>query len=174
MAAETTVPYGFDIETLLNESQPRSLLVIGPDAGAIVEAYVKQKNFLKQQCRVTHIEDPMTGLEQDLGRHDAGIIIGALEQMVKPAALQLLARLRDLLTRQFCVVVPIDGERPDQTSYWQLNELLGLGLMLLNQYEIDDGLVAIFKYDIATYKKTPDWLNPENWANPELWNKYRW
>lgn len=174
MSERSAAPWVFDIETLINESQPDSILAIGRDATVVVDAYIEQKSFLKKQCHVTRITDPMSVFEAELERHDTGIVVAALENMRKSAALHLLARLRDVLTRQFCTVVPVEGDWPDHVSKWELNEMLGLGMSLLNQYDMDRGVVAIFKYDIATYKKTPDWLNPDNWANPELWNKYRW
>ena len=80
-------------------------------------------------------------------------------------------RLRDLLTKQFCVVVPVGEDWSINTSSWENNELLGLGLSVVNQYEYEQGLMVLYKYDIATYKKTPEWLNADNWANPQFWDK---
>lgn len=29
--------------------------------------------------------------------------------------------------------------------------------------------VAVYRYDVATYKPVPDWLNAKYWAHPERW-----
>jgi len=167
-------PYIFDIETLLTASQPRSILAVGPAAVDPLQEYLKQREFLKEPCHVTEVRDPAQGLPAEIGRHDAGVIVGALEKIPKVAGLQLLARMRDLLTKQFCVVVSISEQSDAQEGNWQPNEFLGLGLSVVNQYDFEQGPFLVLKYDIATYKKTPDWLNANNWANPELWDKYRW
>ena len=168
----TSGPYTFDIETLLNASQPNSILAVGNDAAATLESYLQQRTFIKRDCRVTTI-DPLDTLT-DIERHDAGVVVGAMETLSKIEGLRLLSRLRDILTGQFCVVLPIAPEHGDDENAWRANELLALGLTLVNQYPTEQQPLMMFKYDIATYKKTPDWFNAESWANPELWDKYRW
>lgn len=169
-----TEPYSFDVETLLNECQPDTLLVVGEGANDAVDRYREQKEVLGRHCRVEHIErnTPVDSLEQ---RYDMGIVTETLEFMDKHDAIRLLSRLRDLYTARFCAAVRVGGDWKGLTSTWTRNELLGIGMMLVNSYQ-DDGerRVHLYKYDIATYKPTPGWLNPEDWANPELWNKYRW
>ncbi len=67
------------------------------------------------------------------------------------------------------------GELWEQTlSVWKTADLLGYGMKLVSRYDIDSKPVHLYKYDITTYKKKPEWLNPTNWANPELWDKFRW
>lgn len=169
-----TEPYSFDVETLLNECQPGSLLVIGDGANDAVERYLEQKRVLRRQCRVEQLDrdTPVDSLDR---RYDMGIVTETIEFMDKHAAVRLLSRLRDLYTARFCTAVRVGDDWTGLSSTWTRNELLGIGMMLVNSYE-DDGnrRVQLYKYDIATYKPTPRWLNPEDWANPELWNKYRW
>jgi hypothetical protein len=169
-----TKPYCFDIETLLNECQPQSLLLVGAGARPVAERYREQKRSLGRECHVDEIspDTPLESLEQ---RYDMGVITDTIEYMEKRDAYLLLSRLRDLHTARFCAVVRLGSDWPDLASTWTRNELLGIGMMLVNSYEPDSGRrLQLYKYDIATYKPTPRWLNPEDWANPELWNKYRW
>jgi len=167
-------PYCFDIETLLNECQPESVLVVGAGADEAVERYCEHKQQLGRECRIERVRPPhpLATVKQ---RYDMGVVADAVEFMDKRDAIRLLSRLRDLHTARFCAAVRIGADWPDLTSTWSRNELLGIGMMLVNSYEDDHGRRAhLYKYDIATYKPTPGWLNPDDWANPELWNKYRW
>lgn len=175
-AAETpmTRPYCFDIETLLNECQPGSVLVVGGGADTAVDNYREQKQQLGRECYVERLAPGavVDSLEQ---RYDMGVVTDTIEYIDKRNAVLLLSRLRDLYTARFCAAVRVGDDWPDVTSTWTRNELLGIGMMLVNSYEDDASRVLhLYKYDIATYKPTPGWLNPDDWANPELWNKYRW
>jgi len=161
--------YAFDIETLLSESQARSLLLVGKDTEELLRDYLAQKDFLHQNCALTVITDDFLERMQELGRFDVAVVAGALETLSREDGAQLIARLRDLHTPRFCVVLSPPGT--GEPAVWQSNDFFGLGLRLVNSYE--DG-TRLFKYDIATYKKTPDWFNADGWANPELWDKYRW
>lgn len=173
-----TEPYCFDIETLLNECQPASLLVAGPGADEAIDAYLEQKRLLGKDCRVDRLPE-MPGPEDLTGsvdrRYDMGIVTETIERLDKTEALRLLSRLRDLYTRRFCASVRIGPDWQGAKSTWTRNELLAVGMMLVNSYEDEAGRpLHLYKYDIATYKPTPRWLNPDHWANPELWDKYRW
>lgn len=167
-------PYCFDIETLLNECQPDSLLVIGDGADAAVDRYLEQKKLLNKECRVQRLQPPLES-SSAVDRWDMGIVSETLEYLDKPEAFRLLARLRDLYTARFCAAVRIGEGWPALHSRWSRNDFLAVGMHLVNSY--DDGAdrkLHLYKYDIATYKPAPRWLNPDNWANPELWDKYRW
>lgn len=169
-----TEPYCFDIETLLNECQPRSVLVIGGGADQAVDSYREQKRLLGRECRIERV-DRSTALESLEQRYDMGIVTETIEYMDKRDGVLLLSRLRDLFTARFCASVRVGDNWPDVASAWTRNELLGIGMMLVNSYDVEGKRrLHLYKYDIATYKPTPGWLNPDDWANPELWNKYRW
>lgn len=167
-------PYSFDIETLLNECQPGSLLVIGTGTETAVDNYLEQKQVLGRDCRVRRLQAPV---DSDLSteRWDMGIVSETLEHLDKREAFRLLSRLRDLHTARFCAAVRVGDGWPDLKSRWSRSDLLAIGMSLVNSYGDDaDRKLQLYKYDIATYKATPRWLSPDNWANPELWNKYRW
>lgn len=167
--------YIFDIQTLLSESQPRSILVVGRDGEALIADYVQQKAFLKQPCRVQVVasNDLLKQLDS-IGRFDTGVVFNVIQFLEKNIAGQLIAKLRDVHTPQFCLLVPIGSGWTGHRSTWEPNDLLGFGMSRVNRYRQNDKTIDLYKYDIATYKKTPEWLNPSNWANPQLWDKYRW
>lgn len=166
---------GFDIETLINECQPESILTIGEKAKTYIADYIEQRKALNQQCAVTPIsgKDALTH-PQGTQRYDVGIVVDTLEYMDKEQSGQLIARLRDLHTDRFVMVIRIGDQWEHIKSTWQTVDLLSFGMKLVNHYNIDNKPVHIYKYDISTYKKTPEWLNASNWANPQLWDKFRW
>ena len=166
---------GFDIETLINECQPASILVIGERAQGYIENYISQKKIIKQECSVTSIsvDTALAQLKQHQ-RYDVGIVADAVEYLDKDQSGQLIASLRDLHTTRFVMVVRMGDKWDRLKSVWQTVDLLGYGMKLVNRYSFDDKPIHVYKYDISTYKKTPEWLNSKNWANPQLWDKFRW
>jgi len=172
--ATVTQRYSFDIETLLNECRPESVLLVGEGADAAVDNYLEQLQLLGKTCRVERVAAGSTDVPA-AQRCDMGIVADALERLDKRQGIRLLSRIRDLHTRRFCAAVRIGDEWQSLQSNWSRNDLLALGMMLVNTYMDEAGRrIHLYKYDIATYKPTPRWLNPKDWANPELWNKYRW
>lgn len=167
-------PYCFDVETLLSQCRPGSMLLFGSGADDAVNNYLEQMQLLGRTCRVDRVADASAELLPGI-RYDMGIVTNTVEHLDKNTAIQLLSRLRDLHTRRFCAAVPVGEGWSSLQSTWSRNEFLALGMMLVNSYSDDiDRRIHLYKYDIATYKPTPNWLNPDDWANPELWNKYRW
>lgn len=86
--------------------------------------------------------------------------------MDRVLARQLIAALRDLLSRQMLVFVP--------QNLLEDTALLGLALNRQARFEAEGMEWQAWSYDIRTYKAVPDWLNPRFWANPENWDKFRW
>lgn len=165
----------FDIETLVNECQPETILQVGDETEAFTENYTAQKKLLNQTCSVTVIsaDSALAQLRQPQ-RFDVGVVANTLEFLDKDTAGQLIARLRDLHTDRFVVVVRMGAEWQQINSVWQTSDLLGFGMKLVGRYEVESKPVHLYKYDITTYKKTPEWLNASNWANPNMWGKFRW
>lgn len=165
----------FDIDTMINEARPGSILGIGEGAGDYARNYLAQRQILKQPCTVTTFSaDTALARLTPSHRYDLGIVANTLEYLDKDLSGQLIARLRDLHTSRFVVVVRVGHDWDDLATVWNNNEMLGLGMKLLSRYEDEGRQVHVYKYDILSYKKTPEWLNPHDWANPELWDKYRW
>ena len=79
----------------------------------------------------------------------------------------VIARLRDLLVREFCVLHP--GDETEQTQH-----MGALGLHCMRMTQFADQPWGLNHFDLKQYKKTPDWLNSRYWANPELWGRFRW
>ncbi|SFD68889.1 hypothetical protein SAMN05660831_02119 [Thiohalospira halophila DSM 15071] len=97
-------------------------------------------------------------------RFDLALLLHAVEPLESTAGEQLIGRVRDLLAPRLILAVAA-GTR-------SANALRGLGLV--HAGDSDDGAVALWTWDIATYKLTPDWLNSRFWANPELFDVYWW
>ena len=165
----------FDIDTLVNECRPESILIVGEDTLGCTQNFVRQCELVGKKCALTQIS-AAAALEQlnIQSRFDMGIVINAIENLEKETGEQLIARLRDVSTARFLVALPIGDQWEDTTSTWYSNELLGFGMKLVNRYDHDGKPVHIYKYDITSYKNSPKWLNSRDWANPHLWNKYRW
>jgi hypothetical protein len=107
-------------------------------------------------------------------RYDICIVATTLERMDKASAGQLIARLRDLLTQRLFIVVPTGDGWPDLESNWEMADLIGFGMHLVADYELEGRHMQMYKFDLADYKPTPDWLNARHWAHPERWDKERW
>ncbi len=163
----------FDIETLISVAQPHSILMLGHDFGDIARDYVSQQAVLGVQVEVAQVsaQDWQTVLQQPK-LFDLAIVSQVIEHESKALGRQLLAALRDQLSRQYCVYLALNDEQA--VSQWQLSDMLSMALVRVNEYPQESSHHALFKYSIASYKRTPDWLNPDNWANPELWGKYWW
>lgn len=81
----------------------------------------------------------------------------------------VLARLRDFSARRVLVCL-----REPESGFWRRRTLMQQGFTVLADTIDGTRPVTLYRFDIADYKHTPDWLNPDNWANPELWDRYRW
>jgi hypothetical protein len=84
------------------------------------------------------------------------ILLGTLRDRVAPRILSALA-------------TPPDGAPPA----WR-EQMRALGFTDLGVHVHMGAAVLVSRFDIATYKSTPDWLSARNWANPEMWGRHRW
>lgn len=157
--------YKADLEQVLRQLQPQSVLCLGAPCTEAVHNYVA--------AAPDRLSRHYTVPPGDLGHFDLVIVEGLLERLDKSQGEQLLARLRDLHGGRFLLTVRI-GPRPQQASPWDGNELLALGLILVNRYSDTDGERQLYRFDLADYKTTPDWLNARYWAHPERWDKEFW
>ena len=163
----------FDIETLINVAQAEHILVLGDDGVDFLDAYVEQKSVLNHQCDVTHISsNNIQQLWQQEQRYDAAIAVNLFEHIDKAKGMQVLSRLRDVLSSQYCICLPLSTA--PSTNEWHLTDLFSFALSKVATYKRDNVEYGLFKYNINDYKKTPDWLNSDNWANPKMWEKYWW
>lgn len=161
--------YRADIATALKEALPRTLLAIGPQADEVFADYVRANPC----SALTHLAAG-DWLDQvsAAGRVDFVFIAGVLEYLPKQSATTLLARLRDVHAKQLYALAPIGKAWLKHTSFWEYNDLLGLGMERVDVYAKNGLPLALLKFDLRTYKTTPEWLNSKYWARPELWDKY--
>ena len=163
----------FDIVTLVNVAQPERILLLSNHHSDFLNDYVEQKQLLQQHCTVQQLTiDQAAQLSELNERFDLAIAIDWFEHLHKTTGEQHLARLRDVLCPQYCVCLPLTKDLAK--NQWQLTDLFSFALSKVADYNIDDKQLALFKYNIDSYKKTPDWLNADNWANPQMWGKYWW
>lgn len=78
--------------------------------------------------------------------------------------IQILVKLRDLMAKRIVVLSSLKEEKL----------LRALGFTQLMDKNTQDYNVALWQFNILTYKHIPDWLNAKFWANPENWDKFRW
>ena len=147
---------------LLARVRPTSLLSIGMHERDFYAGYLDSA-----RCEFVHLpaHDALARLAA-LPRFNFALVCD-LESLPKTEAGPLLARLRDLHTDRFVVVT-----RHTAANHWTTEELLAYGLYRVAEYA--NARLALYEFDIAHYKQTPDWLSDKYWANPDLFNKYRW
>ena len=164
----------FDIETLINVAQPTRILLIGDCDPAFLSAYQEQKTLLQQPCTLKTIA--CQGIEQlwsEEEAYDTAIVVNLFEHLDKNKGMQVLSRLRDVLSPQYCIALPVTKSM--NTPEWHLTDLFSFALSKVSGYSHENQPeIGLFKYNINDYKKTPDWLNADNWANPQMWGKYWW
>ena len=158
----------------LETYRPASLLAIGPRAAERLVPYCDAH----RDCPLTHLDaegalggEALLDALSSRGRFDFALIEGVLERLDPEHGGHLIARLRDLNAKRFSVIV---GAAPAAERRWQTSDLIAMGLDHWSSDTIEGSRVDVFGYDVATYKVTPDWLNPRHWAHPEHWGKFRW
>lgn len=169
----------FDIETLINVAQPKSILLLGECDPAFLDNYKEQKELLNQDCNITHISLQQLDLFWQLNeRFDVGLVVNLFEHIDKLSGQRILSRLRDVMCQQYCLALPLidqtSAAREHPSNSWALTDLFSFALSKVASYQSDSIEHGLFKYNINDYKKTPDWLNADNWANPQMWGKYWW
>ena len=163
----------FDIETLVNVAQADSILLLGNIEADFLNNYIEQKAILSQEVSVTHIRaEDISQLRLLKQRFDVAIAVDLFEHIDKVKGQQTLSRLRDVLSPQYCICLPVS--KSVSNTQWHLSDLFSFALSKVSNYTVDTNDYGLFKYNIKDYKKTPDWLNANNWANPNMWGKYWW
>lgn len=163
----------FDIETLINVAQAEQILLLGNCGPDFLNSYAEQKSLLSHDCNIVQISsDDIQELWQQQQRYDVAIIVDLFEHIDKAKGMQVLSRLRDVLSPQYCICLPLSQH--SSSTEWHLTDLFSFALSKVASYQQGDIEYGLFKYNISDYKKTPDWLNSDNWSNPQMWGKYRW
>jgi len=150
----------------LGEWTPRSVLAIG--AAHEIIARIADVD----STRVDHvtISDSLAPIAY-FKHYELAIVSQTLENVDRTLGAALIARLRDVLANRMFLLIETPA---NPACNWTAAELLALGLQSLGKYHDGSDTVALYAYDVTTYKDTPDWLNASGWANPERWEKKRW
>ena len=149
------------VHALLAETQAQRVLVNDTEAQALVASSPQAAGL---DLALVSTPDIVAGRWP----HRADLAIAILHAQDQPHASALIAALRDLYAKRVLLFLP------SAAFQWKSENLIGLGLSLLANYEIEGQAYQAWSFDIRTYKSVPDWLNPKFWANPENWNKFRW
>lgn len=165
MTDQTGLP---PVEELLAQAGPRRLLAVGPAASQVAGLHGERHGG----CQVTLLDSADAGQLLSAGETvDLALLEGGPRGPDRTTAALLLARLRDVLARVTLLMLPED---PAPEAPWRRADLRSLGYVPAGRHQWRDTRFQVYRFDIATYKTTPDWLSPEGWAHPELWDKYRW
>lgn len=157
-------PYISEIERVVRQLQPRSLLAVGADAATILEPFSHQVD-----CRYLGLSAPDVAALTNHDRFDVALVSTRAEATSTAPLLHLLAALRDRYAQHLFVAVKI-SPRMSLTP----TNFLALGMRHVGDYPAEAATHALYAYNIADYKSTPDWLNSQHWAHPELFDKFRW
>ncbi len=88
------------------------------------------------------------------------LVKDALHACDAAQARTLLARTRDFISPRIIVIAD---------AHCALSRLDFLALGYESMAEDKAEQVALYQFDLATYKQVPDWLNARFWAHPERW-----
>ncbi len=142
-----------DLNLLLAELQPQSLLLVG-DCPALQG----------QPEHSEHLPCPVSlAALQGVGRFELVIANRVLANLDKATAEQVLGRLRNLHARHLLLLHPKESD-------WQAQDFIAFAMTRLRDYAD----CTLYEYNLHSYKAVPDWLNSQFWANPNQWDKYRW
>ena len=154
-----------DLNLLLETLHPASVVLIDPNPHGLPPSCLA----IGSACRLTHIQNDILSHLKTLERFDLGVVANTLEYLNRKTAGMVLARLRDINTRRFVVLVPIGNAWEGHRSHWETADLLGYGMTLMARYRVDNKPLHLYHYALESYKTTPDWLNSKHWAHPEHW-----
>jgi len=165
------------IDAYLDARKPRSLLTLGHGAAPHCAAYLVDH----PDCRHTDFPMPASadqgGLLERLSRApraDIAVLAGALEYLSRDTGDAVIATLRDVHGARLFILLP-EKSAPHHLSHRAPTDLLGLGLRIeARTFEPGGTALLLYGFDIADYKRTPEWLGARHWANPEQWDKQRW
>ena len=88
------------------------------------------------------------------------LVKDAMNDLDAAQARTLLARVRNFVSPRIIVIADV------HCALTRL-DFLALGYETLVAEEVEP--IALYQFDLATYKQVPDWLNARYWANPERW-----
>lgn len=151
-----------ELAQIIAETAPCSILALGPQAAQVFTNYIAGHSTA---C-LTHIAAGDWLAPVANRRFDFVFLSQVLEQLRKPQACHLLARLRES-SQCLYAKVPMGKAWLNHASFWEQNDLRGLGLDLVNLTAASGRPVGLFCYDVRTRKPETEWLNSKYWAQPD-------
>jgi hypothetical protein len=152
----------------LQTAAPRTLLAVGPVAAESLASYAAAH----RDCVVTRLS-LVDGQAQTarLDRFEFAFVGGVVEHLPKPQAIQLLGRLRDFHAPLLYVLAPMGPAWQGHVSAWEQNDFIALGMERVVACGEGSRPLHLYRFDLRSYKATPEWFNSRYWAHPELWDK---
>lgn len=175
------------LEARLSAATPASVLTLGVFAGNLVRgALASSRTDARDRTgpQATKIDsfdwpvpycaqagrDLIRAISENDLRYELAVVSLELPPLGAEAPIDpVLAHLRDVRASLVWVALARSGQQPPTPHL----DLTALGFTP-EPSSGETGPVALFVHDVATYKRTPSWLNARGWAHPELWNRYRW
>lgn len=159
-----------DLQELIASVKPENILLGG---GANEYSDLVLEAAGKCELKPIEVSELCTAIDT-LPVFDVILLADVLENLAKAEAEALIGRLRDLHSRHLFLFIRVGEDWPDVQSQWHRNDLLAHGFSLFRRYETDGLEYHLYRFELESYKATPEWLNSQYWANPELFDKYRW
>lgn len=151
------------LNALLARGKPERLIAVGDLAQQLLSPYAGTSG-----ASLARLDPDIALPAPALPPAEIALVAGALESLSIAQGSVLLGRLRDLYARRIWVV--LQAGKPGLRH----GDLMGHGFSRAGRYSLENRPVALYEFDIGTYKTTPDWLSSKHWANPRLFDKYRW
>lgn len=134
---------------LLHHAAPKPLCALDAAALDLARALVPEAEA--QFCDPSTLACPPAQLV---------LVMDALNPLDATQARALLVRVRDFISPRIVAIARADCPL-------KRLDFLALGYEMLALDEGDE--IALYQFDLATYKQVPDWLNARYWAHPERW-----
>lgn len=160
----------------LNVDDESSVLVIGDYADDLV-SIVRQKNPLLR-CETLSFEEVFQHSDTkpnpilSARRWSMALVLqfNADKNCFKgdflPGLKNLLSGLRDVHAETVLHVVASNYDRKDG---WSINDSLAMGFYVVENLNSAQQAIALYEFNIQSYKSSPQWLNAAHWAHPERW-----
>jgi len=159
-----------DLRELIGSVRSQSVLLAG-SAADCADLIREAASGGKVEC--VEREGLCNGLDQ-MSVFDVILLADVIEQLERHQAETVMGRLRDMHSKHLFVIVRIGDGWGDVKSHWRRNDLLAHGFSLYRRYADCGRERHLYRFELESYKATPEWLNSKYWANPELFDKYRW
>jgi hypothetical protein len=159
---------GQEITSAISRLKPRSVLAVCPDHRELEIALGESGDVRVYPVGGCDLRAQIAAI----GRCDVALVARTLEHIEKQEGCALLAALRDVYSETCLVLVSVGSTAGVESGeIWTHHDLSALGFQLHARCGERE---TLYRFSLADYKATPDWLNSRNWANPRLWGKNRW